>query len=158
MRWYSTSSSCCRTYEPNLCWPMRDLCSLYKALVFLLMIQGVPSRFRWYATCGSTPQVDGEGGAFVTEDQGASWRRIFNGGPGQQQSKDFAKGQGYAIGLAVNPFRQGELMVTAGDRPPGHVCQMTHAQLTRSCLHPCVLCMQHLSTNLHRLQWTKQKW
>ena len=63
--------------------------------------------------------MDGEGGAFVTEDQGASWRRIFDGGPGQQQSKDFAKGHGYAIGLAINPFRQGELIVTAGDRPPG---------------------------------------
>ena len=56
---------------------------------------------------------------FVTENQGAEWRRILDGGPGQQQAKDFAKGQGYAIGLAVNPFREGELIVTAGDRPPG---------------------------------------
>ena len=55
----------------------------------------------------------------MTEDQGASWRRVFDGGPGQQQAKDFAKGQGYAIGLALNPYRQGELIVTAGDRPPG---------------------------------------
>ena len=30
-----------------------------------------------------------------------------------------AKGQDYAIGLAVNPSRQGELLVTAGDWPPG---------------------------------------
>ena len=63
--------------------------------------------------------MDGEGGCFVTEDQGATWRRVFDGGPGQQQSKGFAEGQGYAIGLALNPFRQGELIVTAGDRPPG---------------------------------------
>ena len=55
----------------------------------------------------------------MTEDQGASWRRVFDGGPGQQQAKGFAEGQGYAIGLALNPFRQGELLVTAGDRPPG---------------------------------------
>ena len=75
--------------------------------------------FRWFATCGATPQVDAEGGCFVTADQGATWRRVFDGGPGQQQAKGFAKGQGYAIGLALNPFRQGELIVTAGDRPPG---------------------------------------
>lgn len=74
---------------------------------------------RWFATCGATPQVDAEGGCFVTEDQGASWRRVFDGGLGQQQAKGFAEGQGYAIGLALNPFKQGELIVTAGDRPPG---------------------------------------
>lgn len=74
---------------------------------------------RWFATCGATPQVGGEGGCFVTEDQGSSWRRVFDGGPGQQQSTGFALGQGYAIGLALNPFKKGELIVTAGDRPPG---------------------------------------
>ena len=77
--------------------------------------------FRWFATCGATPQVDGEGGCFFTEDQGTTWRRIFDGGPGQQQAKGFAEGHGYAIGLALNPFRQGELFVTAGDRPPGQL-------------------------------------
>ena len=61
----------------------------------------------------------------MTEDQGATWRRIFTGGHGQQQSKGFAEGTGYAIGLAVNPFKQGELVVTAGDRPPGQ----THSPL-----------------------------
>lgn len=83
---------------------------------------------RWFATCGATPQVSGEGGTFVTEDQGASWRRIFDGGPGQQQAKDFAKGQGYAIGLALNPYRQGELIVTAGDRPPGIGVHVHHSR------------------------------
>ena len=61
----------------------------------------------------------GEGGCFVTEDQGHSWRRIFDGGPGQQQSKTIGKGLGYAIGLALNPHKQGEILITAGDRPPG---------------------------------------
>lgn len=83
---------------------------------------------RWFATCGATPQVSGEGGTFVTEDQGASWRRIFDGGPGQQQAKDFAKGQGYAIGLALNPYRQEELIVTAGDQPPGIGVHVHHSR------------------------------
>lgn len=107
----------------------------------------MPSYCRWFATCGATPQVAGEGGAFVTEDQGVSWGRIFNGGPGQQQSKDFAKGQGYAIGLAVNPFRQGELIVTAGDRPPGDLC-MVGATCATFASFPILLCMQRLSTKL----------
>ncbi len=70
----------------------------------------------------------------MTEDQGASWRRIFDGGPGQQQAKDFAKGQGYAIGLALNPYRQGELIVTAGDRPPGQQCKCINASHSVSCV------------------------
>jgi len=82
----------------------------------------------------------------MTEDQGASWRRIFDGGPGQQQAKDFAKGQGYAIGLALNPYRQGELIVTAGDRPPGQQCKciMHHIaldSLSCVCLHVALACM-----------------
>ena len=63
--------------------------------------------------------MGGEGGCFVTEDQGRSWKRIFDGGPGQQQSKTIGKGLGYAIGLALNPYKQGEILITAGDRPPG---------------------------------------
>ncbi|KAL3153493.1 hypothetical protein ABBQ38_011824 [Trebouxia sp. C0009 RCD-2024] len=82
---------------------------------------------RWYATCGATPQLGISGGCFVTEDQGATWRRLFDGGPGQQQAKGFAEGQGYAIGLALNPFRQGELLVTAGDRPPGIGVHVHHS-------------------------------
>lgn len=71
----------------------------------------------------------------MTEDQGATWRRLFDGGPGQQQAKGFAEGQGYAIGLALNPFRQGELLVTAGDRPPG----LLHSLLCLSSQHHCWL-------------------
>ena len=84
--------------------------------------------------------MDGEGGCFVTGDQGGTWRRVFDGGPGQQQSKGFAEGQGYAIGLALNPFRQGELIVTAGDRPPGLLlssslsCHHDHASSVAMCL------------------------
>lgn len=38
-----------------------------------------------------------------------------------------AKGQDYAIGLAVNPSRQGELLVTAGDWPPGIGVHIQHS-------------------------------
>ena len=51
----------------------------------------------------------------MTEDQGRTWKRIFESG----QSKSTGRRQGYVIGLALNPERQGELLVTAGDRPPG---------------------------------------
>ena len=55
----------------------------------------------------------------MTEDQGRTWQRIFDGGAGEGQSKTTGRGLGYVIGLALNPKRQGELLVTAGDRPPG---------------------------------------
>ena len=55
----------------------------------------------------------------MTEDQGRTWQRILGGGTGEGQSKATGRGLGYVIGLALNPKRQGELLVTAGDRPPG---------------------------------------
>ena len=86
----------------------------------------------------------------MTEDQGASWRRIFDGGPGQQQAKDFAKGQGYAIGLALNPYRQGELIVTAGDRPPGQQCKCINAS---HCIGFCVMCLPAYGFCTHMQFW-----
>ena len=82
----------------------------------------------------------------MTEDQGASWKRIFDGGPGQQQAKDFAKGQGYAIGLAPNPYRRGELIVTAGDRPPGQQCILINAS---HCIGLYVICLPARGFGIH---------
>ena len=82
----------------------------------------------------------------MTEDQGSSWRRIFDSGPGRQQAKDFAKGQGYAIGLALNPYRQGELIVTAGDRPPGQQCKFITAL---RCIRFSVMCLPARGFGVH---------
>lgn len=41
---------------------------------------------RWYAVCGATQAATSElpdsiGGLFMSQDEGATWERTFNGGP-----------------------------------------------------------------------------
>ena len=39
---------------------------------------------------------------------------------GERQSATVGTGLGYTVGLALNPKHQGELIVCAGDKPPGN--------------------------------------
>jgi photosystem II stability/assembly factor-like uncharacterized protein len=60
-----------------------------------------PSRPTWlFAITGA--------GFYASEDGGGSWERRMEG-----------MERGYTIGLSVSPDRAGELLVTAGRRPPG---------------------------------------
>ena len=56
------------------------------------------------------------GGLFVSEDNGESWEQITKG-----------LGQGYAVGVHINPDRAGEALIATGERPPG-----LNAQVYRS--------------------------
>ena len=72
---------------------------------------------RWYCTAGET--AEHQGGFFVTEDQGQSWRRLLRGSDGSPAAGQ--QGIPYILGLALNPWRQGELLVTAANNAPGGV-------------------------------------
>ena len=52
---------------------------------------------------------------------------------GVRQSASVGTGQGYTVGMALNPERQHELLVCAGDKPPG---EPWHAS---ACVHACVM-------------------
>ena len=56
------------------------------------------------------------GGLYVSEDNGESWKHITEG-----------LGQGYAVGLHINPDRAGEVLVATGERPPGLNARVYHS-------------------------------
>ena len=56
------------------------------------------------------------GGLYVSEDEGESWSHITAG-----------LGQGYAVGVHVNPERAGEALIATGERPPGLNAQVYHS-------------------------------
>lgn len=63
----------------------------------------------WWAVTG--------GGVYHSGDAGGSWRRIALG----------AAAARYPVGLSLNPQRRGEVLVTAGDRPPALGCHVLHS-------------------------------
>ena len=115
---------------------------------------------RWYCTAGET--VEHQGGFFVTEDQGHSWHRLLRGSDGSPAAGK--QGIPYILGLALNPWRQGEILITAADNAPGGVycccsglgtcmhvlwVQLGHTQKAASSplteqLEPCFSCTPHL--------------
>jgi len=56
------------------------------------------------------------GGLYVSEDNGESWNHIIEG-----------LGQGYAVGVHINPTRAGEVLVATGQRPPGLNARVYHS-------------------------------
>ena len=56
------------------------------------------------------------GGLYLSEDNGESWKLITEG-----------LGQGYAVGLHINPDRAGEVLVATGERPPGLNARVYHS-------------------------------
>ena len=56
------------------------------------------------------------GGLYVSENGGESWKLITEG-----------LGQGYAVGLHINPERAGEVLVATGERPPGLNARVYHS-------------------------------
>ncbi len=56
------------------------------------------------------------GGLYVSEDNGESWKHITEG-----------LGQGYAVGVHINPDRAGEVLVATGERPPGLDARVYHS-------------------------------
>ena len=56
------------------------------------------------------------GGLYVSEDNGKSWKHITGG-----------LGQGYAVGVHINPDRAGEVLVATGERPPGLNARVYHS-------------------------------
>ncbi|MDZ4278933.1 MAG: hypothetical protein U1B78_07325, partial [Dehalococcoidia bacterium] len=54
-------------------------------------------------------------GVYRSRNAGESWERITNG-----------LGQGYAVGLHINPQRAGEALVATGQRPPGLDAHVYH--------------------------------
>ena len=72
---------------------------------------------RWYCTAGETNEH--QGGFFVSEDHGQSWRRLLRGSDGSPAAGK--RGIPYILGLALNPWRQGELLITAANNAPGEV-------------------------------------
>ncbi|MCH8940514.1 MAG: hypothetical protein IIC27_05285 [Chloroflexi bacterium] len=55
-------------------------------------------------------------GLYVTEDNGESWEHITEG-----------LGQGYAVGVHINPSRAGEVLIATGQAPPGVNGQVYHS-------------------------------
>ena len=89
---------------------------------------------RWYCTAGET--VEHQGGFFVTEDQGQSWRRLLRGSDGSPAAGK--QGIPYILGLALNPWRQGEILITAANNAPGGMLfwsRNTHAFCVGSSNH-----------------------
>lgn len=56
------------------------------------------------------------GGLYASEDNGESWQHITEG-----------LGQGYAVGVHINPDRPGEVLVATGERPPGLNARVYHS-------------------------------
>jgi len=55
-------------------------------------------------------------GLYLSEDNAVSWQTITVGG-----------GEGYAVGVAFNPDRAGEVLIATGDRPPGLNARVFHS-------------------------------
>ncbi len=55
-------------------------------------------------------------GLYLSENNGDSWQRITEG-----------ISRGYAVGLHVNPERAGEVLMAAGQRPPGTSAHVYHS-------------------------------
>ncbi len=55
-------------------------------------------------------------GFYASEDAGGSWERRMAG-----------MDNGYTVGLGINPDRAGEVLVAAGDRPPGMNGRLYHS-------------------------------
>jgi len=55
-------------------------------------------------------------GLYLSEDNAVSWQAITVGG-----------GEGYAVGVAFNPDRAGEVLIATGDRPPGLNARVFHS-------------------------------
>ena len=64
---------------------------------------------------GSLIAVTG-GGVYISEDNGESWTHVTEG-----------LGQGYAVGVHVNPDRTGEIIISTGDSPPGLNARVYHS-------------------------------
>ncbi len=56
------------------------------------------------------------GGLYASEDNGESWNHITEG-----------LGQGYAVGVHINPGKPGEVLVATGERPPGLNARVHHS-------------------------------
>ena len=56
------------------------------------------------------------GGLYVSQDSGESWKHITEG-----------LGQGYAVGVHINPDRAGEVLIATGERPPGLNARVYHS-------------------------------
>ena len=57
------------------------------------------------------------GGLYASEDNGESWKHITEG-----------LGQGYAVGLHINPERAGEVIIATGESPPGLNARVYHSR------------------------------
>ena len=55
-------------------------------------------------------------GLYVSEDNGDSWKHITEG-----------IGQGYTVGMHINPDRGGEILIATGQRPPGLAARVYHS-------------------------------
>ena len=55
-------------------------------------------------------------GLYVSEDNGDSWEHITEG-----------IGQGYTVGMHINPDRAGEILIATGQRPPGLAARVYHS-------------------------------
>ena len=55
-------------------------------------------------------------GFYASEDDGTTWDGRWEGA-----------GRGYTVGLSINPARSGELLVTAGEGPPGRDGRVMHS-------------------------------
>jgi photosystem II stability/assembly factor-like uncharacterized protein len=56
------------------------------------------------------------GGVYLSEDTGESWKPVTEG-----------LGQGYAVGVHINPDRAGEALIATGERPPGLNARVYHS-------------------------------
>ena len=56
------------------------------------------------------------GGLYLSEDNGDSWEHITEG-----------IGQGYTVGMHINPERAGEILIATGQRPPGLAARVYHS-------------------------------
>ena len=55
-------------------------------------------------------------GLYLSEDNGDSWEHITEG-----------IGQGYTVGMHINPHRAGEVLIATGQRPPGLAARVYHS-------------------------------
>ena len=56
-------------------------------------------------------------GLYVSENNGDSWEHITEG-----------IGQGYTVGMHINPDRAGEILIATGQRPPGISARVYHSR------------------------------
>ena len=67
---------------------------------------------------------------------------------GMRQSATIGTGKGYTVGMALNPKRQDELIVCAGDKPPGDAlpCSGTIVMPMHALLMLCLSASQFART------------